>query len=341
MEVTIVGSYESIRNKPGNIEDDQYDEIFRRACIHIGHILAEDGHRLVAAHSENPKSAEALSLEGFKEISGAKYRFYQCIQHTGDAKLKAHLDAVELSDVVILIGGGNGTYAAGLSALRRKKVMIPIPIFGGSAKDLCEIPEIDQLVLDEMRNLDFNSSEWVNVLTDSLRNVLKAYPRVLIIHGRGDDGEKLREFIRDESSKKDGALLGIAEPLIMNLTGAGAVSVPQVFEELASRVSAAIAIVTADDIGGFARITGDDIVPATALSLEVRARENVWVEVGWFWGRLGRERVFLWLKDKVAIPSDLQGVARTETNSIEGAKHSISAFLKGLRSPRRNLGDAL
>lgn len=335
MEVTIVGSYESVMNRPENIQSDKYEMVFKRACKHIGHILAEDGHRLIVAHSENPKSAEAIALEGFREIYGSKYRYFQCIQHSGDAKLKAHLDAVEMSDVVILIGGGNGTYASGLSALRRKKVMIPIPVFGGSAKDMCEIPEINQLVLDEMRNLDFSSNEWVQILTDSIQNVLKAYPRVLIIHGRGDSGEKLREFINRESSNKDGELLGIAEPLIMNLTGAGAVSVPQVFEELASQVSAAIAIVTADDIGGFARIAGKETIPATALKLEVRARENVWVEVGWFWGRLGRERIFLWLQDEVEIPSDLQGVARKEANSIEEAESSICAFLKGLRSPRK------
>jgi predicted nucleotide-binding protein len=108
--------------------------------------------------------------------------------------------------------------------------------------------------------------------------------------------------------------------------------VPHVFEDLASQVSAAIVIVTADDIGGFARIKGDETAPATALALEVRARENVWVEVGWFWGRLGRERIFLWLKDNVEIPSDLQGVARTEAVTLEDAWRSITAFLAGMRN---------
>jgi len=337
MEVTIVGSYESVRNKPLNFTNIKYETIFKAFCNHIGRILAEDGHRLIVAHGENPKSAEAIALKGFRKVTSAEYRFYECIQHPGDTKLKAHLDAVEMSDVVILIGGGNGTYASGLSALRRKKVMIPIPIFGGSAKDLCEMKEIDKIVLDEIRNLNLNSDKWPKVFTDSLRNVLTAYPRVLIIHGRGDNGKDLSEFIGQESVKKNGSLFGIAKPLIMNLTGAGAVSVPQVFEELASRVSAAIAIVTADDIGGFARITGKQTVPATALKLEVRARENIWVEVGWFWGRLGRERVFLWLKDKVEVPSDLQGVARTEAATVEEAEESISAFLKGLRNRRRNI----
>jgi predicted nucleotide-binding protein len=32
------------------------------------------------------------------------------------------------------------------------------------------------------------------------------------------------------------------------------------------------------------------------------------VELGWFWGRLGRERVLLLVKEELELPSDLQGV---------------------------------
>ena len=41
-------------------------------------------------------------------------------------------------------------------------------------------------------------------------------------------------------------------PIIMNLSGKGADSVPSVFEGFASQFHATIAIITADDIGGFA-----------------------------------------------------------------------------------------
>jgi predicted nucleotide-binding protein len=107
--------------------------------------------------------------------------------------------------------------------------------------------------------------------------------------------------------------------------------------KLSNRISS-IVIVTADDIGGFARITGNETVPATALELEVRARENVWVEVGWFWGRLGRERIFLWLEDTVELPSDLQGVARTDADSLDDAWESICTFLCDLRSDAATTG---
>jgi hypothetical protein len=335
MKITVVGSYNSElskRNKENQTQRAKVWSAFKTACVEIGKALAEEEHRLIVAHAEDPNTAEALALNGFRKVT--KFNFFPVTRHEGDAVLKAHLDAVSESDVVILIGGGNGTYAAGLSALRERKVMIPIPAFGGSAKDLCEIHDIDKIVVDELRNLDFKSSDWSKILTSSIKSVLRAYPRVLIIHGRGDDGGKLKKLIYDESVSSR-QLAGLAKPVIMNLSGQGAVTVPQVFEDLASKVSAAIVIVTADDIGGFARTRGEETVPATALRLEVRARENVWVEVGWFWGRLGRERIFLWLKDKIEIPSDLQGVARTEASTLTEAWGSIESFLINMRRGSR------
>lgn len=208
---------------------------------------------------------------------------------------------------------------------------MPVPGFGGSAKDLCDIPDIGNALTDELRNLDVGSDGWIQILTTSVRSVLDAFPRVLIIHGRGDTGDDLRKRIREAAQDKRSDLFGIADPEVMNLSGQGAISVPDVFESLASSVSAAIAIVTADDIGGFAR--GDDKrdLSAKELKLTPRARENVWVEVGWFWGRLGRERVFLWLKDDVKLPSDLQGAASTYATELDGAWESMEAFIAQLR----------
>ena len=70
-------------------------------------------------------------------------------------------------------------------------------------------------------------------------------------------------------------------------------------------------------------------LPATELRLTPRARENVWVEVGWFWGRLDRRRIFLWLKDDVPLPSDLQGAAWVKGNLK--AWPEIEDFIYNLR----------
>lgn len=326
MRVTVVGSYRKDQVLLGTVD------MFREACRAIGRKLAEWEHTLVVPHADDEQTAETHALAGF--VDAGSNHYYQCIFHPGDPTLKAHFEAVERSDAVILLGGLNGTYAAGLGALRHRKLIIPIPAFGGSAKDLCEIPDIDQMLIDDIRNLDIKAPDWSQHLTNSLSSVLSSYPRVLIIHGRGDTGEELRTKVEQASKEKNSHLKGLATPVIMNLQGKGALSVPDVFEALASKVSAAIAIVTADDVGGFARSNTPDHADYSArdLKLTPRARENVWVEVGWFWGRLGRHRVLLWLKEGIELPTDLQGAAWTK-GDLEQAWGSIEAFLANLRRP--------
>ena len=321
------------------------------ACRAIGKVLGEGNHRLMVAHRYNPHgphdSAEAIALEGFME-SPRRAHFVEVPHHKGDPQLKAHTDAVDRSDAVILIGGKEGTYAAGLSALLRRKMIITIPAFGGSARDLCEIDEIDHTVIDTLRNLDTNEENWVDKLTDAISAEINSYPRILIVHGRGDDGTELLEKITNAGECEE--LRGIGEPLIMELSGKAALSIPEVFETFASCVSATIAIVTADDVGGFARRDdkggdscnetktnqGEIELPATELRLTPRARENVWVEVGWFWGRLGRRRVFLWLKDDVPLPSDFQGAAWTRGN-LTRAWPYIQRFIMSLRKGDKSI----
>jgi len=87
-------------------------------------------------------------------------------------------------------------------------------------------------------------------------------------------------------------------PLSMIVETAGASALPEKFEELAARVSGAVALLTPDDMATTIR-TG---------SSSARARQNVIVEIGWFWGRLGRDRCLLLMRDAVEIPSDLAGV---------------------------------
>jgi hypothetical protein len=358
MNIAVVGSFQ-----PGEKTDDMTDEKtgksasaptfdnFAKACRAIGKTIGEGNHRLMVAHRFNPhgiqESAEAIALQGFFGTPN-RVHFVEVPHHKGDPQLKAHTDAVDRSDAVILIGGKEGTYAAGLSALLRRKMIITIPAFGGSARDLCEIDEIDHTVIDALRNLDTNQEDWVDTLTNAISAEINSYPRILIVHGRGDRGTDLLDRITSAGQTHE--LRGIGTPLIMELSGKAALSIPEVFETFASRVSATIAIVTADDVGGFARRDdkgGDSDnetkkneseieLPATELHLTPRARENVWVEVGWFWGRLGRQRVFLWLKDDVPLPSDLQGAAWTRGGLTRAWPH-IQHFIVNLRKGDKSI----
>jgi hypothetical protein len=216
----------------------------------LGGFLASAGHRLIVPPAENGETAEYAALEGLRKI--ARYSYETCSNHADDPPLKAHFDAVEKSDAVILIGGFDGTYASGLTALRRRKLIIPIPAFGGSAQDLCDIDDIGHSLEDRIRNLDINEQGWKKKMVDAIRETLNGFPKLLIIHGRGSSGERLKKYISAESKNKKSLLFGLAIPVIMNLSGKGADSVPSVFEGLASQFHAIIAIATADDIGGFA-----------------------------------------------------------------------------------------
>lgn len=337
MRIAVLGSHRDEMGGPRPILPTQSKEQFVEACVTLGRSLAEAGHRLVVAHPADDDTADFHVLRGFREIDSSNYE--ECWDHTDEPWLKAHFDAVQRSNAIVLLGGADGTYAAGLAALRQRCLIVPITAFGGSARELCSIPEIDGQLIDEIRNIDLLKSDWAQALSNAVLAVLQSYPRVLIIHGRGDGGHELQAMFTQASLKPGGHLEGIATPVLMNLSGAGATSVPAHFEKLASKVGAAIAIVTADDVGGHARQSDGSSMRGLDLVLTQRARENVWVEVGWFWGRLGRERVQIWQKDRIDLPSDLQGVANVRGAKLADAWPGIENFIRSLRTGSNPFAD--
>lgn len=103
-------------------------------------------------------------------------------------------------------------------------------------------------------------------------------------------------------------------------------TLPEKWEHLANDIDGAIALVTPDDVGSLAD-TGD-----TSPSTERRARENVWIEAGWVWGRLGRERLLLVRQDDTEIPSDLRGSDVPEYHeSPREAEQTIRDFVASIR----------
>ena len=104
-------------------------------------------------------------------------------------------------------------------------------------------------------------------------------------------------------------------------------ALPEKFEELAVQVDAAIALVTPDDLGGL-RDESD-------AGLRGRARQNVWVEVGWFWGKLGRARTLLLGKKGVELPSDLSGLLVEEFDVHPAQREpEICQWIESLGWPR-------
>lgn len=99
------------------------------------------------------------------------------------------------------------------------------------------------------------------------------------------------------------------------------------FLEYSEEVGFAVVLLTPDDIGGGSSDSYGELRP--------RARQNVIFELGFFIGKLGRERVCALFRQGVEIPSDYEGVLFVEFDErgkwqMEMIREMIEAgFLKG------------
>ena len=116
-----------------------------------------------------------------------------------------------------------------------------------------------------------------------------ATQRVFVVHGH-DHGTK-------ESIARFLEKLGL-EPIILHEKANAGRTIIEKFEAF-SNVGFAVALLTPDDVGS--AVDQQD-------SLNARARQNVVLELGYFTGRLGRNRVCGLFKNGLEIPSDFHGV---------------------------------
>jgi predicted nucleotide-binding protein len=102
------------------------------------------------------------------------------------------------------------------------------------------------------------------------------------------------------------------------------------FERDALQVTAAIIIMSGDDIG-YPKNKVDEQKP--------RARQNVVLELGYFSGMLGRANVCVLFKDDIEIPSDYLGVVYVPMDTEGGWKFKMAKELKqtGLSVDLNNL----
>jgi predicted nucleotide-binding protein len=117
--------------------------------------------------------------------------------------------------------------------------------------------------------------------------------KVFIVHGH-EDGTK--EMVARFISKLD------LEPVILHEQASKGRTVIEKFEDHGdpAEIAFAVVLLTPDDRGGTSTTPYDDQRP--------RARQNVVLELGWFLGKLGRDRVCALHKGDVEMPSDFAGV---------------------------------
>ncbi|MHA1988255.1 MAG: TIR domain-containing protein [Promethearchaeota archaeon] len=237
----------------------------------------------------------------------------------------AHLMAIRDADAICIIGGAKRTYNAGLAALMSKKRLVPIGCHGGAAEKLLDV--IDTIEGFENKNEYMKlRGPWSEKKLDIVLKLLGIYeyPKLMIIHGRSKDWVKLKEYLTK--------VLEIPEPIIMGEKFGLGKTLPEKFEYLASHVDGVIAIATSDDIGGLAIDQNEENIPMENVSLNRRARQNVWLEVGWGWGHFGRKNIMILRKGDIEAPSDLAGIEVYIYNEdpLEKAEQ-IKLFIESLR----------
>lgn len=261
-----------------------------------------------AAGDDNPQPYYELARKFPKHIN------FPPVEQEGWAE--THLIQIMHADAVLTIGGAAGTYQAGLAAIVAKKLLVPVGTFGGASKRLGVL--IHPQAAPSRAELATLNSPWSSHVLGTLSSLLGANkrPRLLVIHGRSEDRYKLTEWLR--------STLGINDLLVMQQEFGGGQSLPEKFERLAASADGAIALATPDD----------KVSQSGSDESLFRARQNVWLEIGWMWGRLGRNKVLLLAKGQLDNPSDIQGLeyyayGLSPVEASESIRHFVAQLSGG------------
>ena len=132
--------------------------------------------------------------------------------------------------------------------------------------------------------------------------------KVFIVHGHdGEARETVARFVEK---------MGLVAVILHEQANKGRTVIEKV--EANSDVGFAIVLLTPDDVG---RSVASD-------ELESRARQNVLLELGYFIGKLGREKVCALKKGALEIPSDFAGVVWENMDNAGGWKQALARELE-------------
>lgn len=135
-----------------------------------------------------------------------------------------------------------------------------------------------------------NSSETSKIENNKI-NKKPISNKVFIVHGHDD---KLKEATARLIQKLS------LEPIILNEQAHKGKTLIEKLESHSSDISFAIILLTPDDV-----IRSESGEPK---DMEFQARQNVILELGYFFGNLGRKNVCVIYDDRVTIPSDFDGM---------------------------------
>ena len=112
---------------------------------------------------------------------------------------------------------------------------------------------------------------------------------IFVVHGRDTATESQTQLLVERTTGRT--------TVVLHEQVTGGRTVIEQIERHGSSAGYAIILLTGDDEGG---LRGGEMRP--------RARQNVVLELGYFWGLLGRNRVAVLVEDGVELPSDVGGI---------------------------------
>ncbi|HEY9899626.1 MAG TPA: nucleotide-binding protein [Pantanalinema sp.] len=165
---------------------------------------------------------------------------------------------------------------------------------------------ISGLGADVSKYLNFFQSREVPQDSEELQNSNK----VFLVHGRD---EMLKEMVGRFLGQ-----LGLEVVILSEQANQGRTVIEKL--ERSSKVAFCVVLLTPDDMG---RLASDN-----ASALCPRARQNVILELGYFTGYLGRERVCALVSGQLELPSDTHGIAYVPVDQHGGWKMEVIRELK-------------
>jgi predicted nucleotide-binding protein len=151
--------------------------------------------------------------------------------------------------------------------------------------------------------------------TQNLEKVLPKSNSVFLVHGH-DEGVKHAVARLLEQ-------LGIT-PVILHEQINSGMTVIEKFEEFSSRAGFAVILMTPDDYG---------YPVGKEEAKKSRPRQNVVLELGYFFAKLGRNKTIVLTKGDIEMPSDVFGLVYETMNNGEGWKMHLAKELKAAGFP--------
>jgi len=124
---------------------------------------------------------------------------------------------------------------------------------------------------------------------------------IFLVHGRSTSTQQaVARFLGNITD---------AEVVILDEQASRGMTLIEKFEAHADRARFAVVLLDGDDVGGLAEDTPN---------LKIRARQNVIFELGYFFGKLGRDCVCVLYADGVERPSDVDGLVYVLLDAAKG-----------------------